>query len=68
MGKLHLDDIDLNGLDPVRTAVNCQTQEEADAFLEYLCKKGLKSQKDADSLKHRWAEYGSSAFSLCRKS
>lgn len=40
------------------TVVRCNTQEEADSFLEYLAFRGVWSESQVKILKERWSEYG----------
>lgn len=40
------------------TVVRCNTQEEADSFLEYLASKGVWSESQVTILKRRWSDYG----------
>lgn len=48
---------DENGLDLRKTVVRCETQDEANAFLEYLCAKGVWKLDQIQELKRRWSEY-----------
>lgn len=40
------------------TVVRCNTQEEADSFLEYLAFKGVWSKSQVKALKKRWSDHG----------
>lgn len=52
-----INDFDTSGLDPELTVVRCQTQEEADIFLEYLRLKGVWERGSTRELSRRWKDY-----------
>lgn len=51
---------DVSELDPDRTVVRCQTQEEADLFLDYLQDINVWGKRHIESLKKQWCDHGSS--------
>lgn len=54
-----LNAFDESGIDPQHTVVRCETQEEADIFLEYLHQKGVYGRKTIQELSRKWEGYGS---------
>lgn len=60
MQKDILNEFDETGLDPLKTVVRCESQHEADIFLDYLNTKGVWNQTDIRELKRRWIEHDSS--------
>lgn len=51
-----INNFDLSSIDPSTTVVRCETQDEADVFLDYLFVKGVWDKKQISNLKDRWEE------------